>query len=292
MINDKSDDQLIILSLLSNLECENIDKEIEHLKESSELHKNKDKILNIISNIDKNKLKSCMYCSTIFSKISDLRKHILIKCFYKELDKENKTKELMFNINNSNNNTINSNNISNTNSNNTTQNITNIYLEIKNPIPFDKEWDISKISIEKLSDLLLSKIMYTGLLEEILKNEINLNVIIDKNNDSGMVYKNDCDKYIHMKSKDIVDNTMTKLKKHFIDIGINKTKSLYLDEPLNLCLKIAEKKYNEYLINSELSSIVKEHITNIYATKKNNAIDMSKNIIDNNIKNDIENGYF
>ena len=52
------------------------------------------------------------------------------------------------------------------------------------------------------------------LLEEILKNEINLNVIIDKDNDLGIVYKNDIDKYIQIKSKNIVDNTMIKLKNH------------------------------------------------------------------------------
>jgi len=33
--------------------------------------------------------------------------------------------------------------------------------------------------------------MYTNLLTEILKNEINLNVIIEKDNDSGIVYKNE-----------------------------------------------------------------------------------------------------
>ena len=32
---------------------------------------------------------------------------------------------------------------------------------------------------------------YNTELEEILKNEINLNVIIDKDSDSGLVYKND-----------------------------------------------------------------------------------------------------
>jgi len=48
--------------------------------------------------------------------------------------------------------------------------------------------------------------MYTELLEEILKNDINLNVIIDKDNDSAMVYKNSVDKYIQMKLKDIISN--------------------------------------------------------------------------------------
>ena len=58
--------------------------------------------------------------------------------------------------------------------------------------------------------------MYTNLLIEILKNEINLNVIIDTDNDSGIVYKNDIDKYIKMKSEDIIDKTMLKLKEHLL----------------------------------------------------------------------------
>ena len=53
----KSDDQLIILSLFTDVECGNINEEIEYLKDSSELHKNKDKLLNVIENVHKNKLK-------------------------------------------------------------------------------------------------------------------------------------------------------------------------------------------------------------------------------------------
>jgi len=53
---------------------------------------------------------------------------------------------------------------------------------------------------------MISQFMYTELLEEILKNDINLNVIIDKEKNSGMVYKNNIDKYIQMKLKDIISN--------------------------------------------------------------------------------------
>jgi hypothetical protein len=60
--------------------------------------------------------------------------------------------------------------ISNSNNTHVTN---NIYIEIKNPIPFDEDWDISKIDEKTKTSLLFSKIMYTGLLDEILKNEIN-----------------------------------------------------------------------------------------------------------------------
>ena len=58
-------------------------------------------------------------------------------------------------------------------------NITNIYVEIKQPpISFDNNWNLSQISEGDKSNIMISNFMYTKLLEEILKNEINLNVII------------------------------------------------------------------------------------------------------------------
>ena len=142
-------------------------------------HQNKDKLFNILENVDKNKIKKCCFCNLEFSKIIDLRKHILISCFHKELEKENKIIETIINGNN---NLLNSNGniINNTtnNTNNTTQNITNIYLEVKTPtpIPFDEDWDISNIDNKTRTSVLMSKFMYTTLLEEILKNDKNLNV--------------------------------------------------------------------------------------------------------------------
>ena len=132
-----------------------------------------------------------------------------MECFYNY-------KNVHCNINFSN--VSDSNNNNNSNNNITNNNITNnIYLNIKNPIPFDDNWNIS--NIDNKDKIIFSKIMYTNLLTEILKNEINLNVIIDKDNDSGIVYKNNIDKYIKMKSEDIIDKTMLKLKEHLLSIN-------------------------------------------------------------------------
>ena len=201
-----SDDQLLILSLLPQCddynENEKIKEELSYLTKSNTIYKKKDKLFCDINYIDKNKCKKCIYCNEDFEKILDLKKHLLMKCFYNELLKN---KEEVDNINiHSVNNAEHSYNTTNTNSNN--NNTTNIYLQIKSPIPFDSDWDLSNICNK--DSLVFSNYMYTSLLEEILKNEINLNVIIDKDNESGMVYKNDIDKYIEMKSKDIVDNIL------------------------------------------------------------------------------------
>jgi len=278
-----SEDQLLILTLLPYSNNIHIidEKDIEHLKDSSYLYKNKDKLFNVIDNIDKNKLKECVFCSTKFSKITDLRKHILISCFHKKLKKDNtiSNEKIICGDNN----LLNCNNCNNTNitNNNNNNNITNIYLEIKTPIPFDEEWDISNINDKTRSGILVSKFMYTSLLEEILKNEINLNIIIDKDTESGIVYKNDIDKYINMKSKDIVSNTMDKLKKHLLDI--NKTDELCYKEYIEASRRMIGKKHIDYVKDPNINNGVNQCITNIFCSKKNEAINISKNIKQNNI---------
>ena len=269
-----SDDQVLILSLLPIENNDFNEKKLEYLKNSDIIYKNKDKLLSMIEYIDKNKLKKCSYCDEEFNKISDLRNHILISCFHKDINKDNKNKDSKDISIDGSNNTIN--NLSN---NQITNNITNnIYIEITNPIPFDEDWDISKISDDKKASLLISKIMYTGLLEEILKNEINLNIIIDKNNDLGMVYKNNIDQYIQMKSKDIVDNTMKKLQKHLLDIN-NDNDTTCLEECLKESKKIINKKHSDYVRDSTIQKNVQQFISNMFDNKKNEAIKISKNVI-------------
>ena len=256
-----SDDQLIILSLLPN--CS--EKDVEHLQKSNIIYKNKDRLFQEINYIDKNKLKICSYCKEQFNKICDLRKHILITCFYKELEKINSPN--IINITNNNVNIINN-------------NITNIYYDGKAPIPFDNSWDISHIAKFIQNEIIFSNFMYSELLKEIINNNFNLNVIIDKNTDSGMVYKNDIDKYIHMKSKDIVDNTMDKLKNHLLDIN-NNAKDKLLLECLNISKKIIESKHENYKNNETLQQSIKDLIATIYETQKDKAIDISSNIMKN-----------
>lgn len=265
-----SDDQLLVLTLLPYFNDKHIIdlKEIIFLKESSIIYKNKDRLFNILENIDKNKLKKCIYCSNEFSKYHDLRKHILISCFYTELEKEHKI--IKGSLINGNNNSLIINNITN-----------NIYLDIKRPIPFDEEWDISNIDNMTRSGVIMSKFMYTALLEEILKNEINLNIIIDKDDEIGIVYKNDIDKYINMKSKDIVQNTMDKLNKHLLDI--NKADESCYDFAVDYSRKMIKKKHADYITDPIINSNVKNCITNIFVNKKNEAINISKNIQNSHI---------
>ena len=284
-----SDDLLLILSLLPYQDNDNeIIEKLNYLKNSDIIFKNKNKLFNDIFIVEKNKSKNCIYCDKEFNKISDLKEHILVKCFFDELQKENKINKINKNITINNNSTTEynlENSLNTTNNINNINNI-NIYLEIKSPIPFDNEWDLSKINRDYLT---FSKFMYSKLLEEILKNEINLNVIIDKNNDSGIVYKNNIDKYIQMKLKDIVDNTMDKLKKHLLDINNSFTDNI-LQEFIDMSKNIIENKYDTYKNNKDIQNSVKEIISNIYEEKKEEAICISNNFHNEIIKN-IHKGY-
>ena len=157
-------------------------------------------------------------------------------------------------------------------------------------MPFDNEWDVSNINdindIKK-SSLIFSKIMYSKLLEEILKNEINLNVIIDKDSDSGLVYKNDIEKYIKMKLNDIIDSSMIKLNKHLnnfnkdiFDIyNSDKCEPFYFEKSKS----IIDSKLENYNKDEEIQKIVGIYLSQIYEEKKDNAILLLKS--DNTLEN-------
>ncbi len=121
--------------------------------------------------------------------------------------------------------------------------------------------------------------MYTSLLREILKNEINLNVIIDKESNSGIVYKNNIDKYIQMKSKDIVENTMKKLNEQLLEINKdqNVSKNIF-PEISDFARKMINKKYIDYTKNNNIKEQVTDLISDIFDSKKDEAVKFSNNI--------------
>ncbi len=290
-----SDDQILVLTLLPYYENKHCveEYEIQNLKESKVLSQNKNELFNLLDEIDKTKCKKCKFCDNEYARIFDLKKHVLIECFLQNLNKNNENisnntiQTTNVNINNNSNNTTN-----NTNNNNNTVN--NVNIEIKTPIPFDNEWDISKIDKTIKQNLLMSNIMYTTLLTEILKNEINLNVIIDTETKSGIVYKNDIDKYIKMKLNDIIDDTMSKLRKHLIDINKESINTHVMPEIIDFSRKIINKKLIDYEKNNNgISKDVVNYISTIYDSRKDEAIRMSNSIIVNEsgITNKIKGGF-
>jgi hypothetical protein len=174
-----SDDQLLILSLLPHYDNKSSvnEDDLNKYEKTDVLFNNKLELINIVKNINKNNLKTCIFCNEEFKKIDDLRRHIILSCFFN--DKNNKIQN---NIINSNNTTINSNNVTNI-----TNNITNnINVKIDPPIPFSEDWDVSDISKNEKIFYLFQNSIYTSFLEKILQNKNNLNVIIENiNNEYG-----------------------------------------------------------------------------------------------------------
>jgi hypothetical protein len=168
-------------------------------------------------------------------------------------------------------------NINNINGNNNVIN-NNVYLQInlKPPIPFDNDWDVSKLTNRDVGYIFSTKYMYTELLKEILQNEINLNVIIDIESKSGLVYKNDIDKYIQMKSSDIVNNTMLKLQNHLQTL--NKNNKTQYDEIIDFTRKMINKKYNDYSNDNKTNEAVNILMSDIYLEKKEQSTNVFNNL--------------
>ena len=183
-------------------------------------------------------------------------------------------------------------------SNNTTNNFNtinnnynkNLFVNF-NVEPFDNEWDVSKITKFTRHSILLSKIMYSNLLDNILQNEKNLNVLIEKDTNTGIVYKNNVEKFITMNIQDIIDKSMDKLNKHLKDFYNESMKDdefiimkkIFQEQILNI-----EDKYNDFKNNVEIKKKVEDFITQIYDQKKENAINLYNNTL---LKNNDDNGY-
>ena len=147
-----SNDEIIIRSFIPNFDKKNINIDI--IKDYKHIYKNKTLLCNKLSEIDKLKSKKCLICDIEFSKIQDVKDHLILYCFEKEMEKiyqnkhENIQNENIQNENNQYENNIKNLFIKNENPHieiNINNNITNIFVNANNPIPFDENWDIKFI---------------------------------------------------------------------------------------------------------------------------------------------------
>ncbi len=232
----------------------------------------------------------CDYCYKKLANRSNLERHIAT-CKTKNIINKISDKNNTNNTNNTNNinntnmdnkniNTINNNNISNNIINNTTnnniynitnninQNITqNITINIdhncvnKILIPFYEKFDTSHITDEIKFDLLLSS-LYEDTLKEILKNELNLNFLIEDSIDNKSIIYHD-NKLNRINKDELYEIVWEKIKNYLIESleYIQKIKTKY-DKDM---LKFLEKKIlikHTYLknrdknIQSEVKNII------------------------------------
>jgi hypothetical protein len=250
--------------------------------------------------LDKNSNKKndlqCKNCNKCFSNKSNVKKHIKNVCS-KKIDK---IKELINNIviesNKEDNNTVEEQNEQKKNEKNITniqnigvQNITNkiININLGSAIKgFDQDWDTTSIDHKKKGEILLSNSKYTKTLENLLKNELNLNVIMDDEDNTGIVYINDKNKYEPMTKKEIIEKSMKKVYNHLKDfykeIINNNTDDLSV-KSLENELEIFEKKYRDFMKFEDAKNIVNNAFSKLYTNKKEEAETKYYDFVNNNL---------
>lgn len=218
----------------------------------------------------------CNNCNKLFSRQDNLKKHFKVTCKpIKEVIKQNiinidKTTNFSTNIANQTN--IENNNIIIINQNN---------MGLKS---FDEKWTTEHIDKYIKQLILLSEHKYTNLLTEILKNKENLNVIIDKESKYGLVYKNNSELFVNMKTKEIIDKSMEKLYEQLTDFYNGIINNNILELNTNLIedeKKKLDNKFKEfYNNNNNLKDAVGNLITNIYDKNKINSLEVAEKVIE------------
>jgi hypothetical protein len=221
----------------------------------------------VIKEEEEDKIKlTCIHCNKIYSRLDSLNRHKLIcKKVNNELDLSN---------------TI----IQNESK---TQNQT-IFIQDNNfnLKSFDEDWNVDHIDDYLKLFILLSQTKYTDFLKEVMKNKKNLNIIIEKNSDSGLVYKNESDNYVKIKIKELLEQLMIK-----INMQLQKIFDEYLSEKHNIeksvLNTIKDEKINnntklsDYMNNSNLKKIVDTILLDILNKNREYALLVSKNLGNN-----------
>ena len=230
---------------------------------------------------DIKKKEQCEYCQKLFSEKYNLRKHQKnsckgivmlsneehIKFFEKqallsqeEIKKMNIKKQ--FNI---------------TNQPNTNQR--NIFIiNQSNLKDIDNEWNIEQLDDYIRKIILLYDHKYANILDELLKNKNNLNMIMNKNNQYGLVYKNDDELYVCMKVREIIDKSIDKLYeelnafyKELEDKNIIKINNSILEQEKHAM----DIKFKDFCTNNNIISSTEKILMKNYEKTNNEALNIA-----------------
>ena len=257
--------------------CDIGDKNEEQLYNNSLIKKKMNEDFSVVFNKKDNIKLKCNKCNKVFNNKSNLNKHMKNNvCNSENIDIEQKEVSQITNIQNI--------GIQN--------NIINI--NINSLRGFDEDWNISNITKDMREKILLSDKKFTNTLENILKNDENLNIIL-KDKATGFVYKTKNNDYEVMHVKDILEESMDKIYKHlryfFSEIVDNNKNDIRIDILENE-LKEVDKKYQTYKNSIMINNNVNNCLSNIFDDKKIEAIEKFIKIKNNiDYENIIDNGY-
>lgn len=172
-----------------------------------------------------------------------------------QTDKNNLT-NITYNINN------NINNITNINFNP----IVNIHLQ-----DFKEEWKTDHIDEIVKKVILLCQNKFSNLLIEILKNDVNHNVVIDKNSINAYVYNKEKMDFELKNRELIIEETLSKLKYQLLSLTSEINNGLYTFDYGNIdkAIKEINYKFKRYkILNKKNKKEIDDVFINIYDTNK------------------------
>jgi hypothetical protein len=218
-------------------------------------------LVKIVIKEEEDKIKlTCIHCKKIYSRLDSLNRHKLI-C--------KKTNNELTSLN-----TI----ITNESEYNKNIFIKDNNFNLKS---FDEDWSIEHIDHYLKLFILLSQTKYTDFLKEVMKNKENLNIILEKNSDSCLIYKNKT--YVKIKINELFDRLMVKINEQ-----LQKIFDEYLSEKHNIEKSVLntikyEKinnniKLEDYMNNSTLKKIVDTILLDILNKNREYALLVSKNL--------------
>lgn len=262
-----TDEELLKLSMIPYYDHkQNIDMDL--IKNKNEHILTKEALINLLNSIDKKKIKICEYCNKEHGKIQELKNHIILECVsiqdlvnvsinndHNKLNLQESSSGIIINNNTINNNTIN-------NSINANINNININVKLDSVLSFDKNWDITHLNTSEKQALFISMYKYTKTLEYILKNETNLNVLVDKDSNKGFVYNNNCIE--EMSVDEIVDKSFNKIYNNLNDFynDIQNNNDFGISNDLLDSHKDSiQQKFNCFYENEDTRKIVKSCIS-------------------------------
>jgi len=243
------------------------EKEIESHENKKELKTKDEKIIikkyNDIVAIDENNIFICQYCKKNFSRKYNLKIHQNDRC---------KNKNIQENIE-----FISQNNVNYTyNTINNTTNNNNIMLNIILN-PYENKFDTSHIDNLTKMDLIIN-IIFTKALEHILENKNNLNLLLEDDHETAIIYKNDIEKFVRVKREDFTKNIMKNMKDVLTEMNDDIEKNPYLTKRI---AEIIEMKYKKYEEEKKTNDMVNDMICKIYDQKKLEIQEVFKNANNN-----------
>ena len=146
---------------------------------------------------------------------------------------------------------------------------------------FKEDWKTDHITDMVKKVVFMCQNKFSSFLTEVLKNNENNNVVIDKNSLNGYVYNKETMEFEEKDKDYIIEETVEKIKNHLLDLSNEVVKEPYKIEMSDVqkAVRDINTKYKKYKGSSKKKKQEINNIfTNIYDTNKTDTIKNYKKI--------------